>query len=346
MSNPLIGTGLHAIGGISAASCYLPYRRTQGWHWTSFWLVQSVFAWIFTPLLLAVFTVPDFFGVLQEAPSAAVWSAFLLGAAYGFGGLSFGFATQKIGYSLTYTLSIGMSAILGTIIPLLFKGGLSAYFARPGGSIILAGMLLSLVGIAVCGLAGFRKEKETGQGHRQMRTGLLLTIVAGVLSAVFNVSLEAGQPIADLAARKGAGIFEGNAKLVVSTTGCFVVNAVWFITDSLRHRYWPEMLPGGVSAPHKLVRNYSWSALAGVLWCLQFFFYGLGHVNMGHYQFASWVIHMSMLIFFSYIVGMLLQEWRVSRPVFRLLLAGLLLLLVSFCIISYGTAAGDDQLPA
>jgi len=55
---------------------------------------------------------------------------------------------------------------------------------------------------------------------------LFLTIVAGVLSGVFNLSLEYGQPVADMAAENGAGHFEGNAKMVISTPGCFVVNLV------------------------------------------------------------------------------------------------------------------------
>lgn len=43
-SNPIIGTGLHAIGGISAASCYLPNTRTRQWSWGTFWLAQALFA--------------------------------------------------------------------------------------------------------------------------------------------------------------------------------------------------------------------------------------------------------------------------------------------------------------
>jgi len=50
-----------------------------------------------------------------------------------------------------------------------------------------------------------------------------------VLSGVFNLSLEYGQPIADIAAKNGAGNFQGNAKMIISTSGCFVVNFIWFI---------------------------------------------------------------------------------------------------------------------
>jgi len=346
--NPVIGTCLHAVGGISAASCYLPNTKTRKWSWGTFWLVQALFAWIIMPLLVGWLTVPRFFSILAEAPSRPFWIAFLLGGVYGFGGMSFGKAINHIGYSLTYTISIGISAVLGTLLPLAIFGGLDTFFTKPGGNIVLTGMILSLTGVIICGWAGFRKEKDlnslsSGGAGFNMTIGLLLTIVAGVLSGVFNLSLEYGQPIADIAAQNGAGHFEGNAKMVVSTSGCFVVNFVWFVIAGYRKNTLHEFFTGSGISRKQLFSNWSWSALSGALWCFQFFFYGLGHVKMGSFQFASWVLHMSMLIFFSFIVGVLMKEWRhVSGKTYILLIAGLLVLVSSFCITSYGSYLGEQ----
>ena len=218
-SNPIIGTGLHAIGGVSAASCYLPNTQTSKWSWGTFWLAQSLFAWIIMPFIVGWITVPGFVRILADAPTKPFWMAFLLGAVYGFGGMSFGKAINHIGYSLTYTLAIGISAVLGTIFPLMIFGGLGDFFAKPGGGIVLSGMILSMLGVIICGWAGFKKEKDLdslklNKAGFNMMVGLLLTIVAGVLSGVFNLSLEYGQPIADMAAQNGAGHFEGNAKMI------------------------------------------------------------------------------------------------------------------------------------
>lgn len=89
--NPIFGTGLHALGGISAASCYLPATKTK-WSWGSFWIVQANFAWVIVPLLIAFLTVPDLVSVFKESPPSAIFIPMLLGAIYGFGGMSFGFA--------------------------------------------------------------------------------------------------------------------------------------------------------------------------------------------------------------------------------------------------------------
>lgn len=337
---PIIGTGLHAIGGATASTCYLPYEKIKEWSWVSFWLVQAFFAWFLVPLILGILTVPEFFTILQNSPPDILIGTFLLGALYGFGGMCFGLAIIHIGYSLTYTISIGISAVLGTIIPLVLQGTLVEYFSLPGGNIILLGMVVSMIGVTCCGWAGFRKDKElTGTEDFNIGTGLILTIIAGVLSAVFNLSLEFGQPIADMAAEKGAGYFEGNAKLFVSTSGCFVVNFIWFTVVGYKQKTLGEMKFNNGLSRKVMTRNYFWSGLAGTFWCLQFFFYGLGHVNMGDYRFISWVLHMSMLIFFSFFVGLVMKEWKqVSRGTFTILIVALVLLCLSFVIMTYGSS--------
>ncbi len=342
--NPIIGTGFHAIGGISASTCYLPFQKIRKWSWGTYWLVQAFFAWIVLPLVVGWLTVPGFFHILATAPKNVLWGAFLLGAVYGFGGMSFGFAIRHIGYSLTYTFAIGLSAILGTFVPLIVYGGLVEYFSAPGGMIILLGILIALLGVALSGLAGFRKEKDLKAqlGEKvqfNMKMGLILVVIAGILSAVFNISLEHGQPISDMARENGAGHFEGNAKYIVSTSGTFLVNLVWFLVLGIRQKTLKEFsLKSGISLGNWM-KNFFWSALSGALWFGQFFFYGLGHVKMGKFQFISWVLHMSMLIFFSYIVGVIMKEWRgVSSKTFKTLIVALAILILSFIVITYGSS--------
>jgi L-rhamnose-H+ transport protein len=341
--NPIIGTGYHALGGIAASSCYLPYQKIKQWSWGTYWLVQSFFAWVVMPLVIGWLTVPGFFRILVTAPSNVVWGAFLLGAVYGFGGMAFGFSIRHIGYSLTYTIAIGLSAILGTIVPLILYGGLLDYFTAPGGNVIIAGMILAVFGVGMSGWAGFRKEKDLSalKGERirfNMKIGLILVIIAGILSAVFNISLEHGQPISDMAAQNGAGQFEGNAKYIVSTSGCFMVNLIWFLIAGIRQKTLKEFTAGSGIKFSVRLKNLAWSVLTGSLWFGQFFFYGLGHVKMGKFQFISWVLHMSMLIFFSYIVGVVMKEWKnVSKKTFRTLMFALTVLIISFVVITYGS---------
>ncbi len=346
--NPVFGTGLHAIGGMSAASCYLPFEKVKNWSWGVFWIVQAFFAWLIMPFVIGFLTVPDLWEVLVSSPSGVFWSAFLLGSVYGFGGLSFGYAIRNIGYSLTYTISIGISAILGTIIPLLLKGTLIENFTKAGGGIVLIGMIVSVVGVALCGKAGFMKEKlmiaqKGGSGLKfNMNKGLVLTLIAGSLSAIWGVSLEVGQPISDIAAQHGAGHFEGNAKLIVSSMGCLFTNIIWFLIVTIKDGSIKSLYSLKETGGKRYAANFSLSALAGSFWYFQFFFYGLGHVRMGNFKFASWVLHMSMLIFFSYVIGVMMKEWKgVDKKTYTSLIIALLVLVASFVIMTWGSYVGE-----
>jgi len=125
------------------------------------------------------------------------------------------------------------------------------------------------------------------------------------------------------------------------------VNAIWFLTAGLKDGTLKELTGRSGLSPRLRARNSLWSALAGILWSMQFFFYGLGHVQMGSFQFASWVLHMSMLIFFSFGVGVIMKEWStVRRSTYGLLVVALVSLVVSFVITSYGSYYGEQMMTA
>ncbi len=351
MANPIIGTLVHGVGGVVASTCYVPFQKVKKWSWDSYWILQASFAWFIFPFLFGFLTVPNLWDVFSESPTDVLVNATLLGAVYGFGGMCFGFAIKHIGYSLTYTISIGISAIFGTIVPLILEGALIKKFNEPGGEIIFLGMFIALIGIVICGMAGYKKEKDlkaagSHEGEAltfNMKKGLVLTIIAGVLSAVFGISLTVGAPVAEIAGNYGAGNFEGNANLILSTGGAFITNFIWFTISGLKNGTLKELVDIKGIGKKSFALNFGLSVLSGALWYGQFFFYGIGHVQMGDYGYASWVIHMSMLIFFSYIVGILMKEWSaVSKKTYLTLIIALIILVISFVIMAYGTVLGEN----
>lgn len=348
--NPILGTGLHAIGGVSAASCYLPFEKTK-WSWESFWWVQAFFAWLIVPIIVGYFTVPNLWEVYQTAPLSAILLPILLGVIYGPGGMMFGLAIRHIGYSLTYTISIGISATVGTMVPLLLDGTLVEQYTRPGGKVFFLGMLISMVGIVVCGMAGYRKEGDIAKQNNDekdnkqvfnMGKGLALTLFAGVLSGIFGVALFLAKPVAEIAAQNGAGHFEANASQILPSLGCFAFNIIWFTILGIKKGTIKELKASNNPSKSRYTKNILWSAFGGTLWYIQFLFLGMADVRMGRFAFAGWGIHMSMLIFFSFIVGMLMKEWKVaSKRTFATLLIGLFVLLISFAVMTYGSYIGE-----
>jgi L-rhamnose-H+ transport protein len=86
------------------------------------------------------------------------------------------------------------------------------------------------------------------------------------------------------------------------------------------------------------VSNYVFSALAGITWYLQFFFYTMGETQMGRFGFASWTLHMASIIIFSTMWGWIFHEWRGAGKRAHILIGlGIALLVLSTVVIGYGT---------
>ncbi len=99
--------------------------------------------------------------------------------------------------------------------------------------------------------------------------------------------------------------------------------------------------------PVPILSNYLFSALAGVTWYFQFFFYSMGETRMGKYGFASWTLHMASIIIFSSLWGIVLKEWQgTSRRTHVLLVLGLLILIASTIVVGWGTAIKPDDVAA
>jgi len=353
-----LGVLMHAIGACSAATCYAPQKRVRGWSWQTYWIVQAAFCWFLLPLAVAFLTIPHLASVLAAAPRGAMLQSFLLGLAYGVGGTAFGISIRYIGSSLTYAIAVGLSSVLGTLIPPLVKGTLAATLRQTGSTWIVAGISIGALGIFLTGWAGRLKENDLaarqGRGEFSLMKGLLLSLLAGVLSAVYGFALEAGEPIADVATRFGAGVFRGNVVYIFANTGAFLTTAVSCLALHARRKTWPEfrrpappeaaaaspVAPAQPAQPG-LLRNYLLAALTGLLWYGQFFFYNLGPVRLGAYKFTSWAIHMIMLVLFSSLVGMAFREWRRCRRVtLAVMRAALLVLVGAVLLLTYGNYLG------
>ena len=83
-----------------------------------------------------------------------------MGLAFGVGGTAFNLSIRYIGFSLTYAIAIGLSAVLGTLVPPLVRGQLGDILARPGAAWVMAGIAVGTLGIAICGAAGRLKEGD------------------------------------------------------------------------------------------------------------------------------------------------------------------------------------------
>ena len=341
----ITGVIYHSVGASCAAMCYTPQRKVAKWSWQSYWLVQAAVCWLLLPLVVAWLTIPQIALVLHEAPTDVMVKTFVLGAAYGIGGTAFGMAIRHVGFSLTYAIAVGISCVLGTLLPPLVHGQLTALFSQNGASWIMAGIIIGALGIACCGVAGRYKEndlklKETAGSSFSLAKGLPLCFLAGVLSAVYGFSIDQGEPLAAIAEKYGSGNFRINIVYIFSNTGAFVSTLIYCIYLHRREKTFGEYRQNGPD--NYLLVNFVMALLTGILWYSQFFFYGLGHVRMGKYQYSSWAIHMIMLVLFSSVAGLLMKEWVKcrSKTIATLMLA-LFILVIAVLALTYGNYLGS-----
>jgi len=353
----------HAIGATSAAFCYVPQRKVKRWSWQTYWLTQASFCWLLLPIIGAFLTVPNFWSVVQAAPRDAMLHTFLLGMAYGIGGTAFGMAIRYVGFSVTYATAIGISTVVGTAYAIV-KGdtgladagaNIQSFLAKTGVAWVIVGIGVGIVGIVFCGMAGRWKERDQAVAAKgNAFIGLMLCLLAGVLSAVYGMALTEGEPIAKLAREHAAGhtvmgvdaaTFCSNAIYPFSNSGAFLTTALYCLFLHRKHKTLGEvvMLPEGEEKA-SLPVNWAMAILTGCLWYGQFFFYGFGHfyiMKVAGFEQTCWAVHMILLILLGTLIGVVFKEWKGSRPrTYATLAIAISLLICGKLLLDYGNYLG------
>jgi L-rhamnose-H+ transport protein len=358
--NPFLGVILHAIGGLAAASFYLPYKRVQRWSWETYWITGGVFSWLIAPIIGVLIIISMYYGVpvlqiFRTSPASALLGAFGFGALWGIGGLTFGLSMRYLGIALGYAIALGFCAAFGTLVPPIFQGTFLDLLHGTPGRIVLGGVLGSLIGIAFSGAAGMSKEQELTDQQKRAAVaefnfikGLVIASICGLLSACMAFALSAGSPIAKRAVALGSPeIWSGLPLLIVILLGGLTTNALWCIVLLVKNQSLWEFFGYGKAAGVSravLAGNFLFSAAAGIIWYFQFFFYTMGSSQMGaKYGFSSWTLHMSSIIIFSTVWGIVLKEWKGSSVRTHILIAiGLLTLILATIVIGYGNYRGTN----
>jgi L-rhamnose-H+ transport protein len=341
--HPVIGILLHAIGGFAAGSFYSPLKKIRGWSWETAWLMMGVAAWLAAPWIAACLTTPQLHEIISQSlasNSMAIGWAILFGFVWGFGNVTYGMANRYLGIALGGSIAVGFCMVFGTLIPPIYHGTAVKLIHTTTGQVVLCGIVLCGFGIALCGLAGRRRELELSSAKDgeakdfRLALGLFVAVLAGILSACFSFGLDAGAPIAELSAQHGTDpLYKNNVVLIAVLTGGFLSNALCCIAMNLKnHTLADYVRPTRTYIPNALL---AW--LSGVTWFCQFFFFGMGKSKLGkQFDFSSWSIHMAFIVVFLNLWGLAFHEWRGTTQKTKLLVwIGILILIGSTIVIGY-----------
>ncbi|MBM6866176.1 L-rhamnose/proton symporter RhaT [Bacteroides caecigallinarum] len=331
----LLGLLIIAIGSFGQSSSYVPIKKIKSWEWENFWLVQGIFAWLVFPLLGALLAVPEGGSLFSLLSSGGALMSIIYGVLWGVGGLTFGLSMRYLGVALGQSISLGTCSAFGTLFPALMAG---TDLFHGEGLVLLLGVCITLAGIAVIGYSGSLRSRSMSEEEKKaavkdfaLTKGLLVALLAGVMSACFALGLDAGSPIKEAALSANVNpLYAGLPVILLVTFGGFLTNAAYCFWQNIKNGTTKDYFK---VSPSLFINNVLFCMLAGVLWYSQFFGLEMGKsffTDNAVLMAFAWSILMSLNVVFSNLWGIILREWAgADRKTLVALGIGLLILIFS-----------------
>src|SRR5580658_216723 len=150
------------VGAASAASFYAHISKVKRWTWEYTWAVAGIFSWVLLPICVSAILLPDLRSFYGSLDPSVVLRTFLFGCMWGVGNVSYGLTMRYLGMALGIGVAIGVTLIVGTLIPPLAHGQFLELVHTRGGPLTLLGIIVALCGVVIVSIAGHRKEIALG----------------------------------------------------------------------------------------------------------------------------------------------------------------------------------------
>jgi len=348
--NPALGVVIFALGGLAGAVFYMPFKKVRNWAWETYWMIYAVFGLIIVPWVLAFATSPNTLAVIKQTPGKELLYCYLCGAMWGLGGFTWGLMIRYLGVGLGLAIGCGLCSAAGTVVPKMIKGEFLQLFESSSGYASMTGVVVSLVGIVLVGMAGMSKENELPDEEKKkavaeynFKKGIFVAIFSGLMSSGMSFGLQGGtnlERLAQTVVPTTSSAWKGMPVLVVVLLGGFTVNFLYSFYLHLKN----TTLGDYTKKDTPLLANLLFAGLAGAIWTSQFICFKTGEPAMGKTAYVGWAVLMASAILFSTLLGILLGEWKGTSARTRLrLTAGLVLLILSSVIAAYSGYLGQAK---
>jgi L-rhamnose-H+ transport protein len=332
MQDATAGLVLLVIAGVMNASFTLPMKFTKKWAWENTWTVWTVFGLLIFPPLAAYLTIPHLGEVYARAGVDNVIMVAVCGLAWGIAQVLFGLAVNAIGIALGFAIVLGLSAALGSLIPLIRLHPEKIFTAA--GLTAIGGVVLVIVGVTVCAIAGRKRERalvKVEEHKMSFSVGLACAILSGVCAAAMNFGVAFGGALSRAAEVEGA-------------SPAWTINAVWL----------PLMVAGAIPSllycpylmrKNKTTENFSvqgtssyWllAALMAFLWFASTIMYGVASRKLGELgAVLGWPLFMSLIVITASVLGIATGEWKnTGKNPLRIQMAGAAILVLAVIVLS------------
>lgn len=320
--------------GFFQGSFMLPMKFTRRWAWENTWLIFSITAYLICPWLIAFITLPHLSAALFSLSKHSLALLEIFGMGWGLAAVMFGLGVDMLGLALGFSIILGLSASIGTLIPMIVLS--PEKLGQIQGLLTIAAVMLVLAGIVACSWAGkLRDSAQEGTRRKDSRSfalGFAICVASGVLSACGNLGFAFGGDVIKDAVTHGASeLMAGNFLWALITIPLFACNAAYSIF--LLHRNKTRKL-------FHLPETASYWALSGsmgVLWIAGFAFYAPGTQKLGSLGTSvGWAIMMATMVVTANVWGILTGEWKTAQSrAYKFLFTGVAILIAAICLIGY-----------
>jgi len=329
-----LGIVLAVAAGLMVGNCMLPLNYLHKWRWENAWIIFTLVALVLVPWTLAFLRVPNLLSVYSSVTSASFMIPFLFGAGWGVAQVLFGLAVIRAGMALSFAITIGLSAALGSLVPILLRHPQALVTGR--GLVLLLGQLLMVTGVVVCCWAGRRREREQKADAatttaRSYVAGVSLAALAGLLAPMLNYALAFGDNLIHEALLQHT--LRADAPYAVwpiALAGGAVPNILYPLWLLQRNKTWVNFRP--------VWPEITLGMIMGLLWMGSVAIYGTATTLLGVLGASiGWSIYQICIIVMANVSGWIAGEWKgVSQGSKIILWSGLLLLAFATVAITYG----------
>jgi L-rhamnose-H+ transport protein len=248
----LLGFFAVALAGLVIGSGAWPMKLMKKFQFEHWWFIGMLTGLIIIPWFITLVFCPNAFAAYATVPAKTLITANLWAAGWGVANILCGLCFVRIGMALTGAVLTGLGVSIGVTLPMIVKGsGLfqdAANLTSPAGLAVLAGVAVMLVGVVCAALAGFGRDRALRKQEQRSGSflgGLIMTVIAGVLSCGMSLPFVYSQgPIVEAMKKQGAD----------DIPATFAVWAVGLLGGSLLNVVYPAYL---------MTKNRSWRVLAG-----------------------------------------------------------------------------------
>lgn len=339
-SSIMIGFAILLFAGLCQGSFGLGYKNYQPLKWEAFWGVYSLFC-VIVPLSWAWIQVPSFVNYLTSADLKHIVVPVLCGAIWGISAVGFSKAVTYIGISLVYGLSMGISAVIGSIIPLLSMENKPSITSIV---LLIVGMIVTLAGIAVITKAGIVKiaeqqtvEKDSANKDGKAgkaKIGLLLAMLSGFGSGAMNIGFDFASPIGNAIMQDGYGETGASAiQWLLVLLGGALAGIIYCIIELSKNKTWVSFTYKG--SKKRIVILF----VTSIVWFAALASYGIATLMLGDMgAVTGWILFNALALIISNLWGIQCGEWKGAKKGKKILLYGNLVLIISWVFIGISNA--------